>query len=201
MSEYPDFKYNQLLNNCLGNQSKIKLLILDVDGVLTDGTKVYDREHNPIHKTFRCKDFTAIKRFIAAGVKVIMLSGDAWNRDMAQKRNIPFYCTRGDDLSLDKSRYISHLESTYNVSSENMAFVGDDYFDLSMFKKLFWSFCPSDAPQIIKNNSLYVLKSKGGDGVIVELYDFLVSKNIVTDATEDEVAELDKKEASSAAMK
>lgn len=201
MSEYPDFKYNQLLDNCLGNQSKIKLLILDVDGVLTDGTKVYDREHNPIHKTFRCKDFTAIKRFIAAGVKVIMLSGDAWNRDMAQKRNIPFYCTRGDDLSLDKSRYISHLESTYNVKSENMAFVGDDYFDLSMFKKLFWSFSPSDSPQIIKDNSLYVLKSKGGEGVIVELYDFLVAKGVVSEATEEAVAELDKKEASSAAMK
>lgn len=201
MSEYPDFKYNQLLDNCLGNQSKIKLLILDVDGVLTDGTKVYDREHNPVHKTFRCKDFTAIKRFIAAGVKVIMLSGDAWNRDMAQKRNIPFYCTRGDDLSLDKSRYISHLESTYNVKSENMAFVGDDYFDLSMFKKLFWSFSPSDAPQIIKDNSLYVLKSKGGEGVIVELYDFLVAKGVVSEATEEAVAELDKKEASSAAMK
>lgn len=201
MSEYPDFKYNQLLDNCLGNQSKIKLLILDVDGVLTDGTKVYDREHNPVHKTFRCKDFTAIKRFIAAGVKVIMLSGDAWNRDMAYKRNIPFYCTRGDDLSLDKSRYISHLESTYNVKSENMAFVGDDYFDLSMFKKLFWSFSPSDAPQIIKDNSLYVLKSKGGEGVIVELYDFLVAKGVVSEATEEAVAELDKKEASSAAMK
>lgn len=201
MSEYPDFKYNQLLDNCLGNQSKIKLLILDIDGVLTDGTKVYDREHNPIHKTFRCKDFTAIKRFIAAGVKVIMLSGDAWNRDMAQKRNIPFYCTRGDDLSLDKSRYISHLESTYNVKSENMAFVGDDYFDLSMFKKLFWSFSPSDAPQIIKDNSLYVLKSKGGEGVIVELYDFLVAKGVVSEASEEAVAELDKKEASSADMK
>jgi len=201
MSEYPDFKYKQLLDNCIGNQSKIELIILDVDGVLTDGTKVYDRDHNPIHKTFRCKDFTAIKRLIAAGVKVIMLSGDSWNSDMARKRNIPFYCTRGSDLSLDKSRYVSHLESTYGVKSENMAFVGDDYFDLSMFKKLFWSFCPSDAPQIIKDNSLYVLKSKGGEGVIVELYDFLVAKGIVPEATEEAVAELDKKEASSAAMK
>jgi 3-deoxy-D-manno-octulosonate 8-phosphate phosphatase (KDO 8-P phosphatase) len=201
MSEYPNFKHNHLLDDYLGNKAKIKLIILDVDGVLTDGTKVYDRDHNPIHKTFRCKDFTAIKRFIAAGVKIIMLSGDAWNRDMAQKRNIPFYCTRGSDLSLDKSRYISYLESNYDVKSENMAFVGDDYFDLSMFKKLFWSFCPSDAPQIIKDNSHYVLNAKGGEGVIVELYDFLVMKGIVSEATEEAVAELDKKEASSADMK
>jgi 3-deoxy-D-manno-octulosonate 8-phosphate phosphatase (KDO 8-P phosphatase) len=201
MSEYPDSKYSELLDKCIGNKSKIELLILDVDGVLTDGTKVYDKDHNPIYKTFRCKDFTAIKRFIASGIKVIMLSGDSWNRDMALKRNIPFYCTRGSDLSLDKSKYISQIESTYNIKTENMAFVGDDYFDLSMFKKLFWTFCPSDAPQIIKDNSHYVLKSRGGEGVILELYDFLIAKGIVSEATEESVAELDKKESSSALMK
>jgi 3-deoxy-D-manno-octulosonate 8-phosphate phosphatase (KDO 8-P phosphatase) len=202
MSEYPDsYRHSKLLDACLGEKSKIKLLILDVDGVLTDGTKVYDQNHNPVYKTYRCKDFTAIKRFIAAGVQVVMLSGDAWNREMAEKRNIPFYCTRGNDLSLDKSRHISYLESEYGVKKDNMAFVGDDYFDLSMFKTLFWSFSPADAPQIIKDNSLYVLNSKGGEGVIVELYDFLVAKNLVTEASEEAVADLDKKEASSAAMR
>ena len=86
----------------------VKLLILDVDGVLTDGTKVYDKNHNVLSKRFRCKDFTAIKRFMAAGIKVIMLSGDEWNRTMAEKRNIDFICTRGADLSLDKSVYLSN---------------------------------------------------------------------------------------------
>jgi len=70
MSEYPDsYRHSKLLDACLGEKSKIKLLILDVDGVLTDGTKVYDQNHNPVYKTYRCKDFTAIKRFIAAGSK------------------------------------------------------------------------------------------------------------------------------------
>ena len=209
MSEYPDefdthggsWKHSNLLDQCIGNKAKIKLLILDIDGVLTDGTKVYTQDHQPVYKRFRCKDFTAIKRFIAAGVQVIMLSGDNWNGDMARKRNIPFYCTRGSDLSLDKSVYLSHLEAQYKVKRENMAFVGDDYFDLSMFKTLFWTFAPSDSPRIIRQNCLYLLKSKGGQGVVQELYDFLVGKGIVVDATEEEVAELDKKEASSAAMK
>jgi len=195
------WKHSNLLDQCIGNRSEIKLLILDIDGVLTDGTKVYTQEHQPVYKRFRCKDFTAIKRFIAAGVEVIMLSGDSWNADMARKRNIPFYCTRGSDLSLDKSVYLSHLEAQYNVKRENMAFVGDDYFDLSMFKTLFWTFAPSDSPRIIKENCLYLLESKGGEGVVQELYDFLVGKGIVVDATEKEVADLDKKEASSAAMK
>ena len=209
MSEYPDefdshggsWKHSKLLDQCIGNKAKIKLLILDIDGVLTDGTKVYTQEHQPVYKRFRCKDFTAIKRFIAAGVQVIMLSGDNWNADMARQRNIPFYCTRGSDLSLDKSVYLKHLEAQYNVKQENMAFVGDDYFDLSMFKSLFWTFAPSDSPRIIRQNCLYLLKSKGGQGVVQELYDFLVGKGIVVDASEEAVAELDKAEASSAAMK
>jgi YrbI family 3-deoxy-D-manno-octulosonate 8-phosphate phosphatase len=201
MSEYPNSRYNQVLSNHIGNQAKIKLLILDVDGVLTDGTKVYDTNHNPVYKSFKCKDFTAIKRFIASGVQVVMLSGDSWNEQMAKKRNIPFYCTRGKDLSLDKSKFIAQFEETYNVNQENMAFVGDDYFDLSMFKKLFWTFSPSDAPDIIKNNSLYVTKTCGGEGVVVEIYDFLCSRGFIEDASEDKVIELDKKEAASADMK
>ena len=209
MSEYPDefdthtgnWKHSKLLDQCIGEKSKIKLLILDVDGVLTDGTKVYTQEHQPVYKRFRCKDFTAIKRFIAAGVKVIMLSGDNWNAEMARQRNIPFYCTRGADLGLDKSVYLKHLEAQYKVKRENMAFVGDDYFDLSMFKTLFWTFAPSDSPRIIIQNCLYLLKSKGGQGVVQELYDFLVGKGIVENATEEAVAELDRNEASSAAMK
>ena len=81
-----------------------RLLILDVDGILTDGTKVYDKDHNVLSKRFMCKDFSAIKRFMAAGIKVIMISGDSWNRDMAKKRNIDFYCTRDvGTLNLDKS--------------------------------------------------------------------------------------------------
>jgi len=202
MSEYPDiWSHQKVLNDCIGEKAKVKLLILDVDGVLTDGTKVYTQKHEPVYKRFRCKDFTAIKRFVAAGVKVIMLSGDNWNADMARQRNIPFYCTRGKDLSLDKSVYLSHLEGQYNVKRENMAFVGDDFFDLSMFKTLFWTFAPSDAPRIIKQNCLYQLNSRGGEGVVQELYDFLVGKGIVDDASEEAVAELDKQEASSAAMK
>ena len=201
MSEYPVTTYSYTLSECIGEKSKIKLLILDIDGVLTDGTKVYTEKHEPVYKRFRCKDFTAIKRFIAAGVQVIMLSGDNWNAEMARQRNIPFYCTRGSDLGLDKSVYLSHLESTYNVKKENMAFVGDDYFDLSMFKTLFWTFAPSDSPRIIRQNCLYLLKSKGGQGVVQELYDFLVGKGIVQDASEAAVADLDMADASSGAMK
>lgn len=179
---------------------KVELLILDVDGVLTDGTKVYNQDHQVLSKRYMCKDFTAIKRFVAAGVKVIMLSGDIFNKTMANKRNIPFYCSRGEDLNLDKARFVDNFEKTYGVSREKMAFVGDDYFDLSMFRKIDYSFATADAPKIIKENSFYVLQSIGGTGAIVELYDLFVENGWLEDATEEEVADLDKIEATSQEM-
>ena len=178
---------------------KVKLLILDVDGVLTDGKKNYNKNHEVLSKSFLCKDFTAIKRFMASGIKVIMLSGDAFNERMAMKRNIDFYCSRGDDLSLDKSRFIAIFQEKYKVTPEEMVFVGDDYFDLSVFKSI-KSFATNDAPHIIKENSFKVLNSNGGSGVIVELYDLFIENCWITDATEEEVSRLDKLEATSQEM-
>lgn len=177
-----------------------KLLILDVDGVLTNGRKVYDIDHKPLYKEYMCKDFTAIKRFIASGVEVVMISGDNWNKTMAEKRNIPFFCTRDKNLSLDKSQYIRLFEEEYGYDRRDMAFVGDDYFDLPMFLNLEWTFCPSDSPDIIKYNSKHILASKGGEGVLVELYDLAERRRWLTQATMESVLELDSKELSSADM-
>ena len=185
----------------MSNLGKIKLLILDIDGVLTDGTKIYNENHQAVYKKFFCKDFTAIKRIIASGIKTIMLSGDNYNKTMAQKRNIDFYCTRDENFSLDKSIFVDKFEKIYGISSENMAFIGDDYFDSSIFKKLNYTFCPSDSPMSIKKISKYVLESKGGDGVIVELYDFLESNHFLIEADEKLVIDLDSKEITSKEMK
>ena len=185
----------------MSNLNKIKLLILDIDGVLTDGTKIYNEKHEVISKRFLCKDFTAIKRMVASGIKVIMLSGDNFNKTMAEKRNIDFYCTRDKNLSLDKSLFIEEFQQKYNVSIDKMSFIGDDYFDLSMFRKIKYTFCPSDSPKVIKDTSLYVLNSKGGEGVIVELYDFLESNGYIIESDEQTVIDLDSKEITSKEMK
>ena len=119
---------------------------------------------------------------------------------MAEKRNIPFYCSRGQDLSLDKSRFVELFQEEYGVDPDNMCFVGDDYFDLSMFKKLKYSFSTADAPEIIKENSYDELYSDGGDGVIVELYDYFIARGWIQDASEETVAALDKQESTSKEM-
>tara|TARA_Y100000287_G_scaffold181616_1_gene177968 strand:- start:1399 stop:1944 length:546 start_codon:yes stop_codon:yes gene_type:complete len=179
----------------------LKLLILDIDGVLTDGTKIYDINHKPIYKRFMCKDFTAIKRFSAAGVKVIMISGDNWNKTMAEKRNIDFYCTRDKEDGLDKSLWLNDFKKKYKVEYDDMMFVGDDYFDYQMFDKLLHTACPSDSPLSIKNSAFIKLNSKGGEGCIVELYDICQTLNYINGASIDKVIELDKLEQSTAEMR
>ncbi len=167
---------------------------------MTDGNKIYDINHNPVYKKFNDRDFTAIKRFKAVGINVVLLSGDIFNKSVGEKRNIDFYCSRNKDLSLDKSRFLKKFKELYGIPIKNMAFIGDDFFDLSIIKKLRYTYCPSNSPQIVKDNCRETLKVKGGEGVVAYLYDLLLSKNKIKDASEEKVNELDKKETASQEM-
>jgi 3-deoxy-D-manno-octulosonate 8-phosphate phosphatase (KDO 8-P phosphatase) len=150
----------------------IKLLTLDVDGILTNGKKAYDKYGNVISKSFCDKDWTAIKRFKSLGIQVIFLSGDSFNKGVADKRNIDIIINRSEKEHIDKSKYIDKICEKYNVSTEEIAFAGDDIFDLNFMKKIKYAFCPIDAPNIIKKNSV-TLNCKGGDNFIMNLFDYL----------------------------
>ena len=71
-----------------------KLLIIDIDGVLTDGCKTYDLLGNVISKNFNDKDFTAIKRFKNNLNVCFLTADDRVNRNIASSRKVDFYYTR-----------------------------------------------------------------------------------------------------------
>lgn len=171
----------------------MKLLILDIDGVLTDGTKYYSNTGVEL-KRFNDKDFTAIKRFIACGVKVIFLSGDDnINKNMAKNRNIPFYFARKNKY-LSKASFLNDFEIEYKVLKNEMAYIGDDLFDLDIIKKLHLTFCPLDAISDIQNNCLKVLSKKGGDGVIADFYDYCRNNGLISDSDYTTVLKIDSNE-------
>ena len=120
---------------------------------------------------------------------------------MAQKRNIDFYCTREKGDGLDKSLWLQEFKNTYKVEYDEMMFVGDDYFDYQMFQRLTYTACPSDAPLTIKDSAFIKLKSKGGEGCIVELYDICSTLNYLKSVNIEKVIELDKLEQTTAEMK
>lgn len=170
-----------------------KLLILDIDGVLNDGKKYYDLNGHTFAKQFSDKDFTAIKRFRASGINVCLLSGDnKVNESMANNRNIDFYYSRGKN-SLSKPEHIPLFEKKYNVTSDEMAYVGDDFFDIEVMKCVKFRYCPQDSPDCVKE-ICDIIPKNGGDNVICELYDDLIRKKLINECSSEDVYNLDKKE-------
>ena len=110
----------------------IKLVILDVDGVMTDGVKYYDREGTVKLKTFCDKDWTAIKRFRAIGVDVVFLTGDPYNVSILENRNLHVIANRGSGFHSDKKNYLDEILEQYNCSVKETAYVGDDLFDIGI---------------------------------------------------------------------
>ena len=172
---------------------KIKLAILDIDGVMTDGRKYYGLDGIPFAKTYCDKDFTAIKRLRGAGVKVCFLSGDERvNKAMANNRNIPFLSARGKD----KAEFLEAYEKNYDIKREDILYIGDDLFDKSIMELVGHAYCPSDACRDIKLvcGESNVLSNKGGCNVICELFDVLLDRGLISDCTMQDIENLDKNE-------
>ena len=157
----------------------IKLLILDVDGVMTDGIKYYDREGTVKLKTFCDKDWTAIKRFRAIGVNVVFLTGDPYNISILENRNLHVIANRGSGFHSDKVNYL------------------DDIFDIGIMKKVRYPICMLDSPRIVKQTAK-VLPVKGGENVVMTLFDTLEIDGLLPcfsyDKVIDKIYELDLKE-------
>tara|TARA_R110000796_G_scaffold179586_1_gene296146 strand:- start:4520 stop:5044 length:525 start_codon:yes stop_codon:yes gene_type:complete len=171
----------------------IQLVILDIDGVLTDGRKYYGLDGMPFAKTYCDKDFTAIKRLRGAGVSVCFLSGDTTvNEAMAKNRNIDFYAARGKD----KADFIPEFCDKYNTSAEHMLYIGDDLFDSSVLQAVKYRFCPADACRDVKDICGHpnILSKDAGNNVITEMVEVLLQRGLIEDCTMEEIEELDKNE-------
>ena len=175
----------------------IKLLILDVDGILTDGKKYYDRDGNVRMKTFCDKDWTAIKRFRALGIEVIFLTGDPFNVTIAENRNIDVHVNRtSNGVHKDKVEFLADICIEYEVTPYEIAYAGDDIFDVKIMKAVGHAFCPADAPGEVRG--IATSFGMGGQNFVMELFDWMRNRNLLPEYDFDEhlekVYELDRKE-------
>ena len=172
-----------------------KCFFIDVDGVLTNGTKIYSDNGMPSFKTYYDKDFTALKLLKAMSYDVVLVSGDDFiNKRMAENRNIRFISSR----NLDKADVIKdYLKKNYNGVDVLTYGIGDDIFDFSMLEFVDIPYCPSDASLYIKqyfeNTNGIVLKSKGGEGCIQEISEGLEGYGM-NDEIYTRILELDQNE-------
>ena len=154
--------------------NQIKLVVLDVDGVMTDGKKYYTREGKIVMKQFCDKDWTAIKRFKAIDIPVICLTGDKFNQAVAEKRNIETIISK-----TEKHKVIANLVTRFKITYDQIAYVGDDIYDIQTMKQLKYAFCPMDVPDIVEKECT-VLQVRGGDNVVVALLQELEEQKLIT---------------------
>ena len=154
--------------------SDIKLLALDVDGVMTDGGMYYT-EAGDEFKKYNTKDGMAIKKLTANGFHVCILSS-GFNKNLIKRRA---ELLEIEKVFVGRGRKIEIIKGwceEYNITMQNVAYIGDDINDLEIIKEAGFSACPNDAIQLIKNEVHVILDKKGGKGCIREFIDTYIKE-------------------------
>lgn len=152
---------------------KIKLLTLDVDGVLTDGG-VYITEKGDIAKKFNVKDGVGIRAVIKKGIHVAFISaGKTKNLHNARAKMLGVkFVYSGDE---EKTEVVSRWCKKLKIGLDEVAHIADDTNDLKLLSAAGFSACPNDAVDEVKKVVKIILEKKGGDGCVREFIDTYLS--------------------------
>ena len=144
----------------------IQLLVLDVDGVLTDGGLWFDAA-GQLSKRFDDRDGLGIRLLQQAGLHIAFLSGGQGGATEVRARQLGInHCLVGIK---DKPAALTGLQQQLGVSVEQTAFVGDDLNDLAVRPVVGLLFAPADACQPVRRGADSVLRRRGGHGAVREL--------------------------------
>ena len=151
----------------------IRLLVMDVDGVLTDGTLVYGPRGEEL-KRFHVRDGLAMWLLHSVGVRVAVLSGRSSEAVAARCRDLKI----PDDLvvqgSRDKDADLDRLAAVADVGDVEIAAMGDDLQDLPMLARAGFAACPADAAGEVQAMCAYVCRAEGGRGAVREVAELIL---------------------------
>ena len=150
---------------------KIKLIILDVDGVLTDGKIIYDSEGREI-KAFNIHDGHGIRLLHDTGINVAIITGR--QSKVVEIRAAELGITDVYQKARDKKSVYKELLNRYQLMEENVAFIGDDLIDLPILKSVGFAIAVSNAVDEVKEYAHMVTKKAGGEGAVREVIDFII---------------------------
>jgi 3-deoxy-D-manno-octulosonate 8-phosphate phosphatase (KDO 8-P phosphatase) len=153
----------------------IKLIVLDVDGTMTNGQIMFDQNGNEF-KSFCVKDGLAIaswnkyfnlKSAIITGRQSLIVEKRAKELQIT-------YLYQKEENKLNRLKQICNIE---NISLNEVGAIGDDLNDLAMLKAVGISFAPNNAVDLIKQNVNIVCKNNGGNGAIREMIEYILQYN------------------------
>ncbi|MGL4393345.1 MAG: KdsC family phosphatase [Fusobacteriaceae bacterium] len=151
----------------------IKMIILDVDGTLTDG-KINMSAQGEVFKSFSVKDGLGISAAIKLGIDFTIITG----------RSSKIVTNRASELGInhvhqgikDKLPVLESLCKKLNLKKEELAYIGDDVNDLDAMRFCGLTGAPYDAVDEVKNSVDFVSTKKGGEGAVREFIEFILQK-------------------------
>jgi len=149
--------------------NKIKLIITDVDGVLTDG-HIYVTDSGEQMRSFYVRDGLAVKALMNHGYNVGIITAALTSGAVETRAKM-----LGIELVYigleDKVKIVDQWRRKLKIKWENIAYIGDDLIDIEVMKKVGFSACPCDAVNKVKKIATVTLKTKGGWGCFREFID------------------------------
>ncbi len=149
----------------------IKLLLLDVDGVLTDGRIIFD-SNRVESKFFNVKDGHGIKMLQRAGIEVGIISGRESMVVANRAQELGITCVY--QKALDKLTPYLKICQEKGLGDSEVAFMGDDIIDIPVMRRVAFSAAPADALDYVLPYAHFVAKNRGGWGAVREVCDLLL---------------------------
>jgi 3-deoxy-D-manno-octulosonate 8-phosphate phosphatase (KDO 8-P phosphatase) len=150
---------------------KLKLLILDVDGVLTDGKLFFDNEGNE-YKSFHARDGHGIKLLRQTGVEVAIISGRKSNSVALRMKSLGIeHVYQGHE---NKVSALNEVLKKLNLTPDQAAHMGDDLLDLPLMTRVGLSIAVADANFAVIERADWCTKLSGGEGAVREVCDFIM---------------------------
>jgi len=152
----------------------IKLVIMDVDGVLTDGRIVYDDKGREL-KFFDVTDGFGVTLMHRAGFKLALLSAKA--SPMLKRRAKDMHIDKVYLDAINKLEIFPKILKDFKVKPQEVCFIGDDLIDLPIIKRVGFAVAVKDAQDDVRKKAHYITKKAGGRGAVREAAEMLLKKS------------------------
>jgi len=149
----------------------IRLLLLDVDGVLTNGRIIYDGSGRE-WKSFDIRDGQGIRLLQRAGLEVGILSGRKSSAVRSRAKELGIRLLR--QRATDKGKALEEIMAQKNYPPEQICFVGDDLVDLPVFARVGLAVAVADSVEEVRARAHYITRNSGGRGAVREVCDLIL---------------------------
>lgn len=152
--------------------ANIRLLALDVDGVLTDGRLYFDQHGNEL-KAFYTRDGLGMKALQRFDIRVALITGRESRivAERAAQLDITLVYQGRDD----KLNALAELVSETGVPEQAICYAGDDWIDIPVLERVGLSVAPADAAPLVRQRVHWVTEAGGGRGAVREICDFILA--------------------------